>query len=46
MASPVIENYNVYRTPTFFLLNADKTILAHPQSPKEMKESLDKALAN
>ena len=46
MASPVIENYNAYSTPTFFLLNADKTILAHPQSPKEMKESLDKALAN
>jgi peroxiredoxin len=46
MASPVIESYNAYSTPIFFLLDADKTILAHPQSPKEMKESLDKALAN
>jgi peroxiredoxin len=42
MVSPVIESYNAFSTPTFYLLDADKTILSHPNSPKEMQEALDK----
>ena len=41
--SPTIENYNAYSTPTFFVLDAQKIIVAHPYSPKEMSESINRA---
>ena len=44
MVSPVVESYNAFSTPTFYLLDKDKTIIAHPDSPKELKESIEKAL--
>ncbi len=43
--SPTIENYNAYSTPTFFVLDAQKTIVAHPYSPKEMSESISRAFS-
>ena len=43
--SPTIENYNAYSTPTFFVLDAQKTIVAHPYSPKELSESISRAFS-
>lgn len=46
MVSPVVESYNAFSTPTFFLLDASKIIIAHPYSPAQMQQSLEKAFAN
>lgn len=42
MESPAIESYNAFSTPDFFLLDSGKTIIAHPYSPREMQENLEK----
>ncbi len=41
--SPVIAAYNAFSTPTFYLLDADKKIISHPYSPKQMTEGLQNA---
>lgn len=41
--SPVIEAYNAFSTPTFFLLDSEKNIISHPYSSKAMSEGLKKA---
>jgi peroxiredoxin len=46
MVSPVVENYCAFSTPNFFLLDVSKTIIAHPYSPMQMQESLEKAFAD
>jgi len=42
--SPAIIAYNAYSTPTFFILDSEKNIIAHPYSPKDLAEGLRKAL--
>jgi hypothetical protein len=44
--SSVIENYNAFSTPDFFILDAFKNIVAHPYSPAEMQEALHKVFGN
>ncbi|HOY32662.1 MAG TPA: redoxin domain-containing protein [Bacteroidales bacterium] len=41
--SPVVAAFDAYSTPTFFLLDAEKNIISHPYSPKQMTEGLQKA---
>jgi len=41
--SPVIAAYNAYSTPTFYLLDAEKKIISHPYSPKQMSDGLQNA---
>jgi len=40
--SRVIVDYNIYSTPTFFLLDADKKIIARPVNTAILKEELEK----
>jgi peroxiredoxin len=44
--SSVVESYNAFSTPDFFILDAAKNIIAHPYSPAEMQEALNKTFAN
>jgi peroxiredoxin len=44
--SSVIENYNAFSTPDFFILDAAKNIIAHPYSPSEMQEAINKVFGN
>jgi thiol-disulfide isomerase/thioredoxin len=37
-----IDNYNIWQTPTFFLLDADKKIIARPANTAILKEELEK----
>ena len=37
-----IVNYNIWSTPTFFLLDADKKIIARPANTAILKEELEK----
>ena len=36
-----IGKYNVYATPTLFLLNREKKIIAKPETPEQLLQILD-----
>ena len=38
--SPIIKEYNIWRTPTYFLLNSEKKIIAKPVNITILKEKL------
>jgi thiol-disulfide isomerase/thioredoxin len=40
--SPVITDYNIWQTPTYFLLDADKKIVYRPANTSMLKEKLEK----
>lgn len=42
--SPVINMYYAYSTPSFVLLNQDKTIFSRPYSPRQLTEGIESLL--
>jgi hypothetical protein len=40
--SPVIKDYNIWQTPTFFLLDADKKIISRPVNTTRLDAELNK----
>ena len=40
--SPVIIHYNAYSTPVFYVLDKNKTIVAHPIKPTDLNATLEK----